>query len=165
MANPFRITAHFRSYRRTPWSAVACGRDYGALPYKRRYLSPLLKTISPTLGVSVLASRQPPLSSYWPPSSSSVRRILSRRLILILLLIAGISPNPGPPQPQPPGTIVQWNCNGLASAAERFSQFLHKRDVKIAAVQKTKLKQNSKDPKIPGYCLLRNDRPSGDGGG
>ena len=38
--------------------------------------------------------------------------------------------------------------------------------MKVAAIQETKLKLGSKDPKVPGYTILRRDRPDGrDGGG
>ena len=115
--------------------------------------------------MAVLASGQSPLPLRWPNFClSPIRRTLSRILILILLARAGISPNPGPPSP-PPCAFIQWNCNGLTGAAERLSQFLHQRSVKVAAIQETKLKPNSRDPKIPGYSLLRRDRPGGGGGG
>ena len=46
-----------------------------------------------------------------------------------------------------------------------LSAYLHEHDVKIACIQETKLKPNIKDPSIPGYCILRRDRPGGGGGG
>ena len=103
-------------------------------------------------------------------SLSPKRRVkvsLSRLLILILLLRAGIHPNPGPgpPNPTPPQTFLQWNCNGLAGAAERLGHFLHHHNVKVAAVQETKLQPRNKTPNIPDYYILRKDRPSGGRGG
>ena len=146
---------------------MARGWDCRASPNKRRPSIPTLsQKLSPTLGEAASANEQSPLLlHHWPSLSlSTTRRILTRLLILVLLLRAGISPNPGPPPP-PPCAIVQWNCNGLAGAAERLSKFLHQRSVKVAAIQETKLRPNSRDPKIPGYSLLRRDRPGGGGGG
>ena len=104
---------------------------------------------------------------HWPKNfPRRVNVALSRILILILLLRAGIHPNPGPPNPTPPPqTFLQWNCNGLTSAAERLSHFLHLHNVKVAAIQETKLQPRNKDPRIPGYSILRRDRPGGGRGG
>ena len=104
---------------------------------------------------------------HWPKTlTRRIHVILSRLLILILLLRAGVHPHPGPPNPTPPPqAFLQWNCNGLTSAAERLSQFLHLHNVKVAAIQETKLQPRNKNPRIPGYNLLRRDRPGGGRGG
>ena len=116
--------------------------------------------------MSTLTSELAPPNLRWStPSKRHVSYCLSRRLILILLLRSGIHPNPGPPNPTPPQTFLQWNCNGLAGAAERLGHFLHHHSVKVAAIQETKLQPRNKNPNIPGYNILRRDRPSGGRGG
>ena len=100
-----------------------------------------------------------------PPPLPPPLRVFSRLLILLLLLIAGVHPNPGPPPTPPPKTILQWNCNGLRSAAASLTAFLHEHSVKVACLQETKLVPGSKDPSVAGYTLLRRDRPRGGTGG
>ena len=92
---------------------------------------------------------------------------MSRLLIILLLLRAAIHPHPGPaPPPQPaPKSVIQWNCNGLRGCAKPLAEFLHSNHVKIACLQETKLKVGSKDPSLPGYAIVRRDRPGGGCGG
>ena len=112
--------------------------------------------------------RAPFFSSSLRPFFLSRRRqkqkqCFSRRLIVILLIRGGIHPNPGPPSS--PRSVVQWNCNGLFGAADALGRFLHDNEVKLACLQETKLKPTSRDPSLPGYSILRRDRPGGRGGG
>ena len=132
---------------------------------KRR---PLLSS-TPPIGVSSLVGEVAPLSLYRPSSfppfrHKFFRRSVSRRLILILLLRSGVHPNPGPPH-VPPHSILQWNCNGLHGAAEALNDYLSTKQVKIACLQETKLRSSSRDPKFPGYSILRRDRPGDRMGG
>jgi exonuclease III len=84
-------------------------------------------------------------------------------LILLLLLCAGIHPNPGP-DPSPI-TIVQFNCNGVYTSKNEIQDFINKHQVKIVALQETKLNANSKQLSFQNYNLVRRDRPVGKGGG
>ena len=88
-------------------------------------------------------------------------------------------PPPPPPSPPPPPTnaahtaparsynlkIVQLNVNGLKNKLDELIHWLHKNDVKIAALQETKLHEKSKLPNIPQYNLVREDRQRDKGGG
>ena len=137
---------------------------------KLRSLHPPLS--SPTFGVPALTSRRVPLVPCWS-NSQTLRNSclqwnsspLSRRLIVILLLRANVHPHPGPPSLSTPRSILQWNCNGLRGAAKPLAEFLHTNDVKVACIQETKLKLGSKDPAIPGFTIVRRDRPGGGYGG
>ena len=97
----------------------------------------------------------------------------SRLLVLILLFIGCVHPNPGPQTqprrrqapPPPPKRIISWNCNGLQNSAAELNHFLSSNNVVVACVQETKLGNNSRLPKFPGYAVLRQDRTGGGGGG
>jgi hypothetical protein len=61
--------------------------------------------------------------------------------------------------------LLQLNCQGIKGKATELAVFLHKGNVKIAALQETKLTDRSKDPDFgPDYTLLRKDRGRGGGG-
>ena len=94
----------------------------------------------------------------------------SRLLILLLLFIGCVHPNPGPPPvrrppPLPPRRIVSWNCNGIQNSAAELNHFLSSQNVVIACIQESKLGTDSRQPKFPGFAVLRQDRPGGGGGG
>jgi hypothetical protein len=78
---------------------------------------------------------------------------LTRLLKLSLLLCAGIHPNPGP-NPSPI-TIVQFNCNGVYSPKKEVQDFINKHQVKIVALQETRLYAKSKQPIFQNYNLVR----------
>jgi hypothetical protein len=78
-------------------------------------------------------------------------------------MCAAVHPNPGPAF-HPHYSFVQFNCNGIGYKSE-LSEFLDRHQVKIAAIQETKLTVKSKTPNFQGYCLVRKDRPVGRGGG
>ena len=125
--------------------------------------------------MTALTSRLSPLTLCWslsqllslalPPSSplNKLVNVLPRSLIAILLLRSAVHPNPGPYSA--PKTFLQWNCNGIRGALTGLITYLHDNDVKVACLQETKLTPRAKDPKIPGYALLRKDRPGGVVGG
>ena len=125
--------------------------------------------------MAALTSRPSPLILCWSLSrlrsialstSSPLYKlvnVLSRLLIVILLLRSAVHPNPGPNSA--PKTSLQWNCNGIRGALTGLTTYLRNNDVKVACLQETKLTPRVKDPKIPGYALLRKDRPGGVVGG
>ena len=106
----------------------------------------------------------------WPataPSSSNRRSLLhvfTRLLILLLLHIGNVHQHPGPP-PLPSVSVLSWNCNGIRTSAVELASYLDARRVKIACLQETKLRPNSKLPRFPNYAAVRCDRPAGGGGG
>ena len=91
-------------------------------------------------------------------------RLSSRLLLLILLFIGGVHPHPGPP-PLPSVSILSWNCNGVRGSASELAEYLDVRRVKVACLQETKLRPNSRLPSFPNYAAVRLDRPAGGGGG
>ena len=77
---------------------------------------------------------------------------------LSLLIRAGIEMNPGPAL-----NILQLNINGLAGKAQELEMFLHKNNIKIAALQETKLSSRSR-LKFPHFTVVRLDRTNHGGG-
>jgi exonuclease III len=59
--------------------------------------------------------------------------------------------------------ILQFNINGLMSKFKELKQTLINMDIGIVCLQETFLKEN-KSIKIPGYTIIRKDRPSHKGG-
>ena len=91
---------------------------------------------------------------------------LSRLLVLSLLMCAGVHPNPGPSHTHVhPKTLVQFNCNGIHSSKTEIQDFIDKYQVKIVALQETKLNAKSKQPSFLNYNLVKRDRPAGGRGG
>jgi hypothetical protein len=92
----------------------------------------------------------------------------SHSLILLLLLCAGIPPNPGPLikglNMTSSKTFMQFNCNGIQSSKAEIQDFLIKHQVKVAAIQETKLTPKSKSLSFTDYNLVRKDCPIGRGG-
>ena len=128
--------------------------------------------------MTALTSRLPPLILCWSlsrfyltlfstASLFKLTNVFIRKLIVILLLRAAVHPHPGPtpPPPPPPKTFLQWNCNGIRGKQEKLSSYLDANNVKVACLQETKLTPRAKDPSIPGYTIIRRDRPSGGVGG
>ena len=60
---------------------------------------------------------------------------------------------------------MQFNCNGIQGKASEIAAFLHARDIKIAAIQETKLRPKNKMPNLGYYAVVRLDRSRGEGGG
>ena len=61
--------------------------------------------------------------------------------------------------------ILQWNANGIGSKQTELSFFLEAHNVKVAAIQESKLTAKSRSPNIQNYTLVRQDRRLGPGGG
>ena len=61
--------------------------------------------------------------------------------------------------------ILQWNANGIGNKQTELSIFLEAHDVKVAAIQESKLTAQSRSPNIQNYTIVRQDRRQGPGGG
>ena len=61
--------------------------------------------------------------------------------------------------------ILQWNANGIGTKQTELSILLEVHDVKVAAIQESKLTAKSRSPNIQIYTLVRQDRRKGPGGG
>ena len=61
--------------------------------------------------------------------------------------------------------ILQWNANGIGNKQTELSIFLEAHNVKVAAIQESKLTAKSRSPNIQNYTLVRHDRRQGPGGG
>ena len=87
---------------------------------------------------------------------------------------------PTPKQPQPPHPtnptdqpkprklnlkILQYNCNGIKNKQTELVNWMKENDVKIAALQETKLSDKSKISDFSDYTLVRKDRKKDTGGG
>ena len=81
-------------------------------------------------------------------------------------------PRPRAPSPQPslahtPAmsdksfNILQWNANGIGNKQTGLSIFLDAHNVKVAAIQESKLTAKSRSPNIQNYILVRHDRRQG----
>ena len=86
------------------------------------------------------------------------------------------SPPPAPPPPTPPTppstpkpvgnlNLLQYNINGISGKLDELLHFIEKDDIKIAAIQETKLTDKSKLPAIKNFNLVRKDRGTNKGGG
>ena len=61
--------------------------------------------------------------------------------------------------------ILQWNANGIDNKQTELSIFLESHNVKVAAIQESKLTAKSRSPNIQNYTLVSHDRRQGPGGG
>ena len=86
------------------------------------------------------------------------------------------TPPHGPPPPCPPQppsadvnncnlNILQYNINGISGKLDELLHFIEKEDIKIAAIQETKLTKKSVLPNINNFNLVRKDRGTNKGGG
>ena len=86
------------------------------------------------------------------------------------------APAPPPTQPPPAPTttskpkddtfnILQFNANGVGNKLLEWERFLEKHNVKVAAIQESKLTSKSRKPCIKNFTTVRRDRPQGQGGG
>ena len=82
--------------------------------------------------------------------------------------------NPNPPPNHPPQIdkqkeydlkILQFNCNGIKGKFDEIRNYILKNEIKIAALQETKLNTKSKLSDIPNFTTLRHDRAKDSGGG
>ena len=90
-------------------------------------------------------------------------------LLRLLLQCAGDTKmNPGPvstPTPTNCLRLMQWNANGISGKITELLTFLHSNNVNIAAIQETKLTNNTKPHKSTGLAAVRFDRHKNKGGG
>lgn len=61
--------------------------------------------------------------------------------------------------------IAFWNANGLQQARNELEEFIDRHHLDVVLVSETKLRAATRDPNIPGFTLVRTDRPTGPGGG
>ena len=59
--------------------------------------------------------------------------------------------------------ILQWNANGIGNKQTELSIFLEAHNVKVAAIQESKLTAKSRSPNIQNNTLVRYDRRQGGG--
>ena len=60
---------------------------------------------------------------------------------------------------------MQLNCNGLTRKITEITDFMDRKDIKIAAIQETKLTSRNKLTYSSNYTLIRLDRDRNAGGG
>ena len=125
-------------------------------------------------GTSYLCTRW----SHWVHSRcSGLRNAADYRKANGWICTACMTP-PRPRTPSPPPSpahmptmsdktfnILQWNANGIGNKQTELSIFLEAHNVKVAAIQESKLTAKSRSPNIPNYTLVRHDRRQGPGGG
>ena len=61
--------------------------------------------------------------------------------------------------------LLQWNANDIGNKQTELSIFLEAHDVKVAAIQESKLMAQLRSPNIQNYTILQQDRRQGQGGG
>ena len=125
-------------------------------------------------GTSYLCTR----CSHWVHSRcSGLRNAAGNRNANGWICTACMTP-PQPHAPSPPPSpahtptmsdktfnILQWNANGIGNKQTELSIFLEAHDIKVAAIQESKLTAQSRSPNIQNYTLVRQDRRQGPGGG
>ena len=125
-------------------------------------------------GTSYLCTR----CSHWVHSRcSGLRKATDYRKANGWICTACITP-PRPRAPSPPPSpahtptmsdksfnILEWNANGIGNQQTELSIFLEAHNVKVAAIQESKLTAKSRSPNIQNYTLVRHDRRQGPGGG
>lgn len=61
--------------------------------------------------------------------------------------------------------VLQFNCNGIIGKIDEILKFMNDNEIKLAAIQETKLNEKSQFPSIKsGYTILRKDRVDAGGG-
>ena len=125
-------------------------------------------------GTSYLCTR----CSHWLHSRcSGLRNAADYRKANGWICTACMTP-PQPHAPSPPPSpahtptmsdktfnILQWNANGIGNKQTELSIFLEAHDIKVAAIQESKLTAKSRSPNIQNYTLVRQDRRQVPGGG
>ena len=61
--------------------------------------------------------------------------------------------------------MTAFNANGIGNKLSELERFLEKHNVKVAAIQESKLTSKSRNPRIKNFTTVRRDRPQGQGGG
>ena len=81
--------------------------------------------------------------------------MLTLMLQLLLQCALYIVMNPGPDStPTNCLRLMQWNTNGISGKITELLTFLHSNNVNIAAIQETKLSNESKPLKAPGLVAV-----------
>ena len=60
--------------------------------------------------------------------------------------------------------ILQWNANGIGNKQTELSIFLEVHNIKVVAIQESKLTAKLRSPNIQNYTLVRQDQRLGPGG-
>ena len=123
-------------------------------------------------GTSYLCTR----CSHWVhPRCSGLRNVAHYRKDNGWICTACMTPlQPRAPSPPPSNThtptmsdktfnILQWNANGISNKQTELSILAH--NVKVAAIQESKLTAKSRSTHIQNYTLVRQDRRQGPGRG
>ena len=76
-----------------------------------------------------------------------------------------VKPMAGSVPPDKTVNILQWNANGIGNNQMELSIFLEAHNVKVAAIQESKLMAKSRSPNIQNNTLVRQDRRQSPGGG
>ena len=125
-------------------------------------------------GTSYLCTR----CSHWVHSRcSGLRNVADDHRANGWICTACMTP-PRPRAPSPPPSlshmptmsdksfnILHWNANGIGNKQTELCIFLEAHNVKVAAIQESKLTAKSRSPNIQNYTLVRHDRRQGPGGG
>ena len=72
---------------------------------------------------------------------------------------------PSPPPSPPTMSDKTFNANGIGNKQTELSIFFKAHNVKVAAIQESKLTTKSRSPNIQNYTLVRQDQCQGRGGG
>ena len=71
----------------------------------------------------------------------------------------------GDPPLTPKADFLQYNCNGIRGSRIEILDLLSATQVRVAAIQETKLTPSSAPLHTPGFNLVRRDRPFPNEGG
>ena len=75
------------------------------------------------------------------------------------------SPDHTPSMSDKTFNLLQWNANGIGNKRTELSIFLKAHNVKVVAIQESKLTTKLRSPNIQNYTLVRQDRRLDPGGG
>ena len=90
--------------------------------------------------------------------SRFIRGPMSVLQILNFLAYLKYSPTHTPTMSDKSFNILQWNANGIGNKQTEPSIFLEAHNIKVAAIQESKLTAKSRSPNIQNYTLVRNVR-------
>ena len=153
---------------------LALAGDVHQNPGPSRYHCSVCFTNVTSQGTSYLCTR----CSHWVHSRCSALRnaAVYRKADGWICTACMTPPQPRAPSPPPShahtpimsdktSNILQWNANGIGNKQTKLSIFLEAHNVKVAAIQESKLTAKSRSPNIQNYTLVRHDRRQGPGGG
>ena len=153
---------------------LALAGDVHPNPGPSRYPCSVCSKNVTSQGTSYLCTR----CSHWVHSRcSGLRNAADYRKANGWICTACMTPPQSRAPPPPPNpahmptisdktfNILQWNANGMGSKQTELSIFLEAHNVKVAAIQESKLTAKSRSPNIQNDTLVRQDRRLGPGGG